>query len=89
MTDMLKLGMSSRTLGTFQLTPAIKQSVKELYQAFIEDSVLAHFDAARQVCHKTDASGFAMADIMLHQQNNIYKVADGTTQVWGPSINGQ
>jgi hypothetical protein len=42
--------------------------------------VLAHFDPARPIYLKTDASSFAIAGIILQQQDNIRNGMDGATR---------
>jgi hypothetical protein len=67
MTNMLQGRKNSQFLGPFVPTRAMKQSYAELRDAFTRAPVLAHFDPARPICLETDASGFAIAGIILQQ----------------------
>jgi hypothetical protein len=54
----------------------MKLSFAHLSNAFMKASVLAHFYVARPICLAIDAYSFAIADIILHQKDNVYKGAD-------------
>ncbi len=64
-------------LGSFLPTLAMKLFFADLCDAFTKVPVLGHFDPAWWLCLKTDASGFAIFDIILQQQNDVCKGADG------------
>jgi hypothetical protein len=68
MIDMLKERKKGNFLGPFLPTPAMKQSFAELRDSFTKAPVLAHFDPAKPICLETNASGFAIAGIILQQQ---------------------
>jgi hypothetical protein len=54
-------------------------SFAELCNAFSKVLELAHFDPAWPICLETDASGFAIAGIILQQQDNTRDSPDGST----------
>jgi hypothetical protein len=80
MTDMLKGGRNGRFSGPFLPIPAMKQSFAELRANFMKASVLAHFDLARPIHLETDASGFAIAGIILQQQDKVRSGAEGAAR---------
>jgi hypothetical protein len=85
MTDMLKGGKNGRLSGPFLPTPAMMRSFVELCDAFTKAPVLAHFDPARPLRLETDASGFAIAGIILQQQDDA---RDTSASVRAPSGKG-
>ncbi len=80
MTDMLKGGKNGRFSETFLPTPAMKWSFAELRDAFTKVPVLAHFDPARPIHLKTDTLGFAIAGIILQQQDEVCGSAEVTVR---------
>jgi hypothetical protein len=71
-------GKNNQFLGTSLPTPAMKQSLAELCNFFTKAPVLAHFNTAKPVCLKTNASRFATAGIVLQQQDEVSGDAEGT-----------
>ncbi len=65
MTDMLNGGKNSLFSGLFLPTPAMKWSFVELCNSFTEAPVLADIDAAKSIRLMINASGFAIAVIIL------------------------
>jgi hypothetical protein len=55
----------------------MKRSFAELHNAFTKAPVLAQSDLARPIRLETDASGFALAGIILHQQDGVRGGAEG------------
>ncbi len=77
-TDHLKGGKNGHFSGPFPPIPAMKRSFAELRDAFTKAPVLAHFDMAKLICLETDASGYAIAGIILQQQDEVFGGAEGT-----------
>ncbi len=82
MSDRLMGGKNSRYLEHFLLTPAMIWSFEESHDAFLKVSVLVHVDPSRPICLQTDTYGFAIAGIILQQQDNAHNSTDGSAHVW-------
>jgi hypothetical protein len=60
-----------RKKGPFTLLDKAWSSFKELKRAFASPPILRHFDPTRPVKVVTNASGFAIAGILLQPVNGI------------------
>jgi hypothetical protein len=59
----------------------MKQSFAELCDSFTKAPVLAHFVPAKSINLATNASGFAIAGIILQQQDEVRDTAKGTVHI--------
>jgi hypothetical protein len=89
MTDMLKGGKNGRFTGPFVPTLAMKQSFQQLREAFKQAPVLVHFDPAKLICLKIDASGYAIAGIILQQVEDAHDGAKGAGRGKGKGCAGE
>jgi hypothetical protein len=77
MTDMLKGGKNSCCLGPFLPTPVMELSFVKLGDTFIKAPMLACFIPSGPIHFESDASSFALADIILQQQDEVCSNAEG------------
>ena len=69
LTSMLKTtGAKLPSTGTFLTSEAV-QAFEKLKQAFITAPVLRHFDVKRRIRVETDASGYAIGDVLCQQDD--------------------
>jgi hypothetical protein len=55
----------------------MKWSFTEIRDAFTKAPMLAQLDPAKPICLETNASGFAIASIILRQNNEVCGSAEG------------
>ncbi len=77
MTDMLKGGRNGRFHGPFVPSAAMQQSFRQLKAAFTSAPVLVHFDPVKSIRLETDASGYAIASIILQQMGEVWEATEG------------
>jgi hypothetical protein len=65
MTDILKGGKNDHVSGPFLPTLVMKRSFTELCNAFTKAFMQAHSDSAKPIHLETNASGFAIAGIIM------------------------
>ncbi len=77
MRDMLKGGRIGRFHGPFVPSAALRQSFRQLKAAFTPLPVLVHFGPAKPIRLETDASGYAIASIILQQMGEVWEATEG------------
>ena len=71
LSDMLKGMEQGKKKGPFQLTERARDAFEELKSAFNGPPILRHFDPDKQIKVITDASGFAIAGILLQPVDGL------------------
>jgi hypothetical protein len=77
MTDLLKGGRNGCFHGPFVPSAAMWQSFRQLKAAFTTAPILVHFDPAKPIRLETDASGYAIAGIILQQAGEVWEATEG------------
>jgi hypothetical protein len=68
LTEMLKKKAREAMSGRFELTPKARGAFEELKTAFSSPPLMRHFDPQKPILLVTDASGYAVAGIMLQPE---------------------
>jgi hypothetical protein len=86
MTDMLKGGRNDHFHGPFTPSAVMRQSFRQLKAEFTSAPVLVHFNLAKRIRLETDASGYAIASIILQQAREAREAKDGPSDRTGRGI---
>jgi transposase InsO family protein len=69
LTELLKGSVRGKKAGLFEFSERAKEAFESLKQAFMTPPLLIHFDPAKPILVLTDASGFAIAAILMQPKN--------------------
>lgn len=71
LTELLKGSVKGKKAGRFLLTPEAREAFETLKLTFMTPPVLVHFDPEKPIMVDTDASGFAIAAILLQPSGKV------------------